>query len=474
MRQRSTTSVAAARWLVGVTASVVFLFLASTAISQHIDSAIAGRTDRLVANAMPSIQMLSAARGELRVLENDAERIERATSSEERAPLEKRITALNDDIAATVSAYLSLPFFPAERPLADRANSDLDELARVLAAFVRSPDAAHLTAVHQQVDQTDDAIARIITFDAAQGQRIGLAIERTRAETRAAAVLLDTATVALAVLGVFLALRQLRRAARTTEAERQAREEREAELARQNEALGQFAGRVAHDILSPLAATSLSLELARYACADDATAKHSLERGTSALKRVQYLVDGLLAFSRAGGRPLPGASTSLRAVLPDLIAELRAEAVEKDIALEIDPVPDASVACSPAVLTSLLSNLVRNAVKYMGHSRERRVEVRVRALTQVWRFEVVDTGPGIPAEQQARIFDPYVQLDRRSTGIGLGLATVDRLVRGHGGSAGVVSPVPGRTAGAMVWFELPRTPAAADAASAEVPVATPS
>jgi signal transduction histidine kinase len=448
-----------------VPSGVVLLFVASTAISQHIDSAIAGRTDLLVSNAMPSIQMLSAARGQLRVLENQVEHAEQTTSAAERAALGRRITALAADIAATVSTYMSLPFFPAERPIADRAGSDLNELDSALVAFSRSPDDVHLTAVHQQIDQVDDAIDRIITFDAVQGQRLGLAIERTRGETRAAALLLDTATVALARLGVYLALRQLRRAARANEAERVARELREAELARQNEALGQFAGRVAHDILSPLAATSLSLELARYACADDTTAKHSLERGTSALKRVQYLVDGLLAFSRAGGRPVPGASCSLRAVLPELLAELRAEAAAKDIALELEPVPGASVGCSPAVLTSLVSNLVRNAIKYMGHSHERRVEVHVRELEHAWRFEVIDTGPGIPADQQARIFDPYVQLDGRAGGIGLGLATVDRLVRSHGGTVGVVSPVPGASTGTLFWFELPRTPAETVAAA---------
>lgn len=473
MTKRATASVAAARWLVGVTSGVVLLFVASTAISQHIDSAIAGRTDLLVSNAMPSIQMLSVARGQLRVLENDVEQAERATSPDDRAAIGRRIAALKDDIAAAVSTYSSLPYFPAERPFAERARSALSELDRNLVAFSRSPDGAHVTSLHQQIDQFDDALDRIITFDAVQGQRLGLAIERTRGETRAAAVMLDTATVALAILGVFLALRQLRRAARASEAERLAREQREAELATQNEALGQFAGRVAHDILSPLAATSLSLELARYACADDATAKHSLERGAAALNRVQYLVDGLLAFSRAGGRPVPGASSSLRVVLPDLVAELRAEAAAKDIALELGPIPSASVACSPAVLTSLVSNLVRNAIKYMGHSHERRVEVRVRELDHAWRFEVADTGPGIPADQQKRIFDPYVQLDGRSGGIGLGLATVDRLVRGHGGTVGLVSPVPGAATGTQFWFELPRTPDAPLAAPAEVPVAAP-
>jgi signal transduction histidine kinase len=88
------------------------------------------------------------------------------------------------------------------------------------------------------------------------------------------------------------------------------------------------------------------------------------------------------------------------------------------------------------------------------------------------RVEIEDTGPGVPAGHQLRIFEPYVQLRPGSgSGIGLGLATVDRLVRAHGGAAGVVSPVE-RGHGSLFWFELPiaRTPRpAAVPAPAPVP-----
>ncbi|HSN27879.1 MAG TPA: HAMP domain-containing sensor histidine kinase, partial [Kofleriaceae bacterium] len=69
-----------------------------------------------------------------------------------------------------------------------------------------------------------------------------------------------------------------------------------------------------------------------------------------------------------------------------------------------------------------------------------------------WRIEVQDTGPGIPPGEDPRIFEPYVQLDRTGGSIGLGLATVQRLARAHGGNVGVISP-PGR--GALFWVELP-------------------
>jgi signal transduction histidine kinase len=114
------------------------------------------------------------------------------------------------------------------------------------------------------------------------------------------------------------------------------------------------------------------------------------------------------------------------------------------------------------VFASLITNLVRNAIKYMGDASVRRIDVRVSDNLSRWRVEVADTGPGIPLDHQQRIFEPYVQIVRGGAGIGLGLATVDRLVRAHGGAVGLSSR-PG--AGACFWFELPKAAANAPAAS---------
>ena len=111
------------------------------------------------------------------------------------------------------------------------------------------------------------------------------------------------------------------------------------------------------------------------------------------------------------------------------------------------------VKASPGVLTSALSNLVRNAVKYMGDAPERRIEVRVFAQGAMTRFEVADTGPGIPANLLDSIFEPYVRANPAAAkGIGLGLATVKRVVVTHGGRVGVQSAL---GAGSLFWFELP-------------------
>jgi signal transduction histidine kinase len=107
-------------------------------------------------------------------------------------------------------------------------------------------------------------------------------------------------------------------------------------------------------------------------------------------------------------------------------------------------------------LASVLSNLVRNAVKYMGDRGERRVTVRVMAQDEQARVEIEDTGPGLSPGIEEHVFEPYVRAPENiQPGLGLGLSTVRRFVEAHGGRVGVHS-FPGR--GCVFWFELPCIP----------------
>lgn len=449
---RSSISVSAARWLVAVIAGVVLCFTIATTVGEYLESAIAERANDISANAMPSVQILTTAQREVQQIDLDMDRYA-ATPVEQRPERRARIVAARKDVAAAFASYAALPAFSDERQLQADLRTGLADLDQALVDYFSDDQPASLVSVHARIDLVEEAIARCVSFDAVQGQRLGIEIERIRGETRGIVELLDVASVILAIGACYLAVRQLRRAGRAQKAEREDRERRAAELAVQNEALGQFAGRVAHDVLSPLSTAMLALQLVQHASANDRSAHRATEQGIAAVARVHALVDGLLAFSRAGGRPEPGSSTEIPPVIADVVDALSAPASEHRIALSASAVPQGTVACTTGVLTSLISNLVGNAIKYMGDAPVRRIDVRVVDAGDRWRVEVEDTGAGIPLEHQERIFQPYVQLGRSGPGIGLGLATVDRLVRGHGGMLGVIS-APRR--GSLFWFELPK------------------
>src|SRR4029077_5684349 len=110
----------------------------------------------------------------------------------------------------------------------------------------------------------------------------------------------------------------------------------------------------------------------------------------------------------------------------------------------------------------------RNAIKHMGQSPRREVAVRIDPRRDRVRFEVQDTGPGLPPELVSNASVPYVRgAGTAEPGLGLGLATVRRLVEGHFGRYGVTSR-PGE--GALFWFELP---AADHSAAHELPAIEP-
>jgi signal transduction histidine kinase len=439
------SSLSAARSLVWVIVSVVVAFLVAAGAAHLLQRAIATRVSNIVSNAMPSVKLLSAARGHLRQMELGI--------GDGATPHESRIAMARQSVEEELTSFVALPYFPQERSLFLPVLDGMKKLDADYAAWSSSHAAGALATVRSDFEAIDAGLERAIAFDAEQGQRLGLEIEHIRGEASGIVILLDGIAVALALVAASLALRQLRRAARTWRSELTARERREAELRETNEALGQFAGRVAHDVLSPLATTSLAIDLLRHACEDDRAALSAADRGMNALHRVHALVDGLLAFARAGGRPEPGATAELRQVLVDMMAGLRSQAETRGITLSLDELPAGAVACHDGVLASIVTNLVQNSIKYMDDARERRIGVHVSDAGSAWLFEVTDTGRGVPEDQRAKIFEPYMQLTKGGGGIGLGLATVDRLVRAHGGTLGVRSQL---GVGSTFWFKLPK------------------
>jgi signal transduction histidine kinase len=265
-------------------------------------------------------------------------------------------------------------------------------------------------------------------------------------------IIFDCSAVALAILATFLATRFLQRMLAGLHQSRVHAEHRASEFERRTQELDQFSGRVAHDLLGPMSIAAIALETARRGYPDDAKLVRLAGRGLTALERVRAMVDALLRLARAGARPEPGAHTEICALVSDLVEGLTSESEAAHVELELEPLPRVEVTCSPGVLMSILGNLARNAIKHMGSSEVRRVTLRaIQASSAVVRFEVEDTGPGVPEHMRSRIFEPYFQGGADRVGIGLGLATVERLVQAHGGRVGVRSAVPH---GSVFWFEL--------------------
>ena len=150
--------------------------------------------------------------------------------------------------------------------------------------------------------------------------------------------------------------------------------------------------------------------------------------------------------------PLERQPVELDKVVARAIDVLGAQAEQYGLHLETSSTgADFSVTADEDALTQVILNLVGNALKFTPQGGSVRVGV-TETPTQL-ELSVRDDGPGIPAADVSRIFEPYQQAHRGRKGSGLGLAIVKELVSAHGGSIGVDS-VEGK--GTCITVCLPR------------------
>ena len=205
-----------------------------------------------------------------------------------------------------------------------------------------------------------------------------------------------------------------------------ARRTRELEVA--NAAKTRFLAAASHDLRQPVVSISLLSELLREQPLP-ASAAPILARMGDSVQALTALLESLLDLSRfdAGAVTARPSSIALRALLERVTGDEAEAARRLGITLRIRA-PLVNVRSDPLLLEQILRNLVGNAVRYtrrggvLVSARRRGAD---RLLLQVW-----DTGPGIPSESQAQVFDEFVQLDNAAReaarGLGLGLSLVQR------------------------------------------------
>ena len=177
------------------------------------------------------------------------------------------------------------------------------------------------------------------------------------------------------------------------------------------------------------------------------------------------IINDILDFSKieAGKLDIDSTDFSIAQVLGGTLELLSARAQEKSLSLtsHIDPTLPALVMGDPVRLRQVLLNILGNGIKFT-HQGGISISVQrdAQATEPTLRFEVTDTGIGIPLQVQAKLFQSFTQADSSTTrkygGTGLGLAISRRLVELMGGQIGVLSQ-PGQ--GSTFWLTLPLIPA---------------
>jgi two-component system phosphate regulon sensor histidine kinase PhoR len=172
--------------------------------------------------------------------------------------------------------------------------------------------------------------------------------------------------------------------------------------------------------------------------------------------RMERLVKDLLRLARLDARQeaLEMARCDVRQIFSGVIADLSPAIEAKRQHVAIDVPPDvAQVDGDPAKLHDIVRNLVENAVNYSPEGAD--VTLAAKRLNGQYSITVTDSGPGIPSEDLARVFERFYRVDKsrsRPGGTGLGLAIVKHLVELHGGEARAENAA---TGGAVFTVILP-------------------
>ncbi len=218
--------------------------------------------------------------------------------------------------------------------------------------------------------------------------------------------------------------------------------EAQLQQAEKSAVVGRLGSAIAHEIRNPLNYINLTLDHLRSKYAPEEEEKRAkFEKLTSQLKdevaRINSQISDFLNYSRPATANLR--SVDAREIVEDSLRIVEAQAAENGIKIgvvEHENVPQ--IMGDPEFLRSVFNNLFINAVQAMG-SEGGRLSVKILPDEEFVRFEITDTGNGIPAENLSKIFEPY--FSTKETGTGLGLAIVHKIVDIHNGKIEVTSTV---------------------------------
>jgi PAS domain S-box-containing protein len=212
--------------------------------------------------------------------------------------------------------------------------------------------------------------------------------------------------------------------------------ERTAELTAANRELDSFAYAVSHDLRAPLRAMAgfSHALLEDYGDRFDGEARTYLHQIALASRRMGELIDGLLALSRSTRGELQRDTVDLSALARQTLADLANAEPARQVALEVESGLEARG--DARMLEAVLRNLLDNAWKYTAHAAAPQIRVFSEQRDGRRWICVADNGAGFDMAHAGKLFKPFQRLHRQDEfpGIGIGLATVQRIVHRHGGA----------------------------------------
>lgn len=229
--------------------------------------------------------------------------------------------------------------------------------------------------------------------------------------------------------------------------------ERTKQLEVSNQEMEAFAYSVSHDLRSPLRAVDgySQILLEDYATMLDKDGLDCLERIRSGVQRMASLIDDLLHLSRLSRAEMKITRVNLSEMVQSIADELKEAQPQRDMVFVIEP--DVIVQADPGLIRIALENLLQNAGKFTGKQENARIEFGTERLSGEQVIFIRDNGAGFDMAYISKLFGVFQRLHsaQEFQGIGIGLATVQRIVRRHAGRIWAEGAV---NQGATFYFTL--------------------
>jgi two-component system, OmpR family, sensor kinase len=211
---------------------------------------------------------------------------------------------------------------------------------------------------------------------------------------------------------------------------------------------------ISHELRSPLARMRVALGLARQPPADFPLQLDRLERE---IERLDSMISQVLKLARLQGSQelMQREPFDLDELIEEVVRDANFEGAAKNTGVILHGAAHAAILGNRELLRSAVENVLRNAVRYSPQDSQIDVSVALEASTV--DIAVRDRGPGVPATDLMRIFEPFYRVaesrDRDSGGEGIGLAITSQVMKAHGGSAAAVNAAGG---GLEIRLSLPK------------------
>jgi len=211
--------------------------------------------------------------------------------------------------------------------------------------------------------------------------------------------------------------------------------QRTAQLEAANRELEAFSYSVSHDLRSPLRSVDGFCRAIEDECADalEEKGRDYLARVRNGVELMNQLIDAILELSRATRGKMHLEEVDVSSLAEDVVENLREG--DRDRKVEVMVEPDMRASADRGLLRQVLANLIGNAWKFTGRTRNPRIEIGFLAKSGRKEYFIRDNGVGFDMKYVDRLFGAFQRLHTTSEfeGTGIGLATVQRIINRHGG-----------------------------------------